>query len=181
MTSRTLLVPSERLGIVVLTNAETDIITAIPWTVLDAMLGAPHTDWATLLSAQQAKYEADAAAVEQKALAGRNERSRPSLPLESYVGRFTDRMFGDAAIAREKGKLVLRFLPSKAFVGDLEHWQYDTFVAHWRTPGIPDAYVTFALTPQGTIESMKMLPVSPLADFSFDYQDLLFTPGAGPH
>jgi hypothetical protein len=76
----------------------------------------------------------------------------------------------------EDGTLVLRFLPSKAFTGALEHWQYDTFVAHWRTAGIPDAYVTFALTPQGTIESMKMAPVSPLADFSFDYQDLLFRP-----
>jgi hypothetical protein len=71
---------------------------------------------------------------------------------------------------------VLRFLPARAFVGDLEHWQYDTFVAHWRTPSLPDAYVTFSLTPHGTIESMKMAPVSPLADFSFDYQDLLFTP-----
>jgi hypothetical protein len=30
----------------------------------------------------------------------------------------------------------------------------------------------------GTIDSMKMVPVSPLADFSFDYQDLLFTPVA---
>jgi hypothetical protein len=176
MTSRTLLVPSERLGIVLLTNAETNLITALPWRVLDVMLGAPRTDWASLMSAGEVKSRAEAAEVERKALAGRNASSRPSLPLARYAGRYTDQMFGDATIAMEDGTLVLRFLPSKAFTGTLEHWQYDTFVAHWRTAGIPDAYVTFALTPQGTIESMKMAPVSPLADFSFDYQDLLFRP-----
>jgi CubicO group peptidase (beta-lactamase class C family) len=176
MTSRTLLVPSERLGIVLLTNAESGIITALPWQVLDAMLGAPRTDWSTLLRAEEAKARADAAEVERKASASRNTTSRPSLPLAGYAGRYTDQMFGDATITEESGHLVLRFVPSPAFTGDLEHWQYDTFVAHWRAPGIPDAYVTFALTPQGTIESVKMLPVSPLADFSFDYQDLLFRP-----
>lgn len=39
-----------------------------------------------------------------------------------------------------------------------------------------DAYVTFALEPDGSIGRMKMLPVSDLTDFSFDFQDLLFTP-----
>ena len=34
----------------------------------------------------------------------------------------------------------------------------------------------FSLKPDGTIDEMKMLPVSPLTDFSFDFQDLLFTP-----
>lgn len=178
MTSRTLLVPSERLGIILLTNAESGIITALPWQVLDAMLGAPRTEWSSLLSAEEAKGRAAAAEVERRASASRNTTSRPSLPLAGYAGRYTDQMFGDATIALEDGRLVLRFEPSPAFTGDLEHWQYDSFVAHWRTPGIPDAYVTFALTPQGTLESMKMVPVSPLADFSFDYQDLRFRPAA---
>jgi CubicO group peptidase (beta-lactamase class C family) len=178
MVSRTLLVPGERLGIVILTNAETGINTALPWRALDIMLGAPRTDWATLLSAEEKRAEGAAAEVERKALGSRNTSSRPSLPLASYTGRYTDQMYGDATITMEGDKPVLRFLPARAFVGDLEHWQYDTFVAHWRTPGLPDAYVTFALTPQGTIDSMKLVPVSPLADFSFDYQDLLFTPVA---
>jgi len=37
-------------------------------------------------------------------------------------------------------------------------------------------FVTFALNSDGSISNMKMEAVSPLADFSFDYQDLLFTP-----
>ena len=30
----------------------------------------------------------------------------------------------------------------------------------------------------GRIERVTMTPVSPVADFSYDYQDLLFTPAA---
>jgi len=32
------------------------------------------------------------------------------------------------------------------------------------------------ITPDGTIDTMKLQPISPLADFSFNYQDFLFTP-----
>jgi len=60
--------------------------------------------------------------------------------------------------------------------GDLQHWQYDTFKAHWRDHTIEDAFVSFSLKADGSIESARMAAVSPLADFSFDYQDLLLTP-----
>jgi hypothetical protein len=85
-------------------------------------------------------------------------------------------MYGDVTITDEAGRLVLRFSHSPALTGDLEHWQYDTFVARWRQRNIPDIYVTFALKPDGSIDTMKMAAVSPLADFSYDFQDLLFRP-----
>ena len=65
--------------------------------------------------------------------------------------------------------------------GSLEHVQYDTFRTHWGQADIEDAYVTFALTPAGGIDAMTMQAVSPLADFSYDYQDLHFVPASGPH
>jgi len=39
--------------------------------------------------------------------------------------------------------------------------------------------VTFALRPDGSIDHFTMTAVNPLADFSFDYQDLRFEPTAG--
>ena len=57
----------------------------------------------------------------------------------------------------------------------LEHVVDDTFRAHWTERGIEDAYVTFKVA-GGHIRSISMKPVSPLADFSFDYQDLHFRP-----
>jgi hypothetical protein len=62
-------------------------------------------------------------------------------------------------------------------VGDLEHWQYDTFVARWRDRELrADAYVTFALQPDGSVERATMKAVSPETDFSFDFHDLLLRP-----
>jgi hypothetical protein len=50
-------------------------------------------------------------------------------------------------------------------------------VARWRDRTLDaDAYVTFALRPDGTIEQVKMAPVSPLTDFSYDFQDLDLRP-----
>jgi hypothetical protein len=45
---------------------------------------------------------------------------------------------------------------------------------------IEDAFVTFSLNPDGSIDSARMAAVSPLADFSFDYQDLLLKPAVSP-
>lgn len=45
--------------------------------------------------------------------------------------------------------------------------------AHWRDRTIEDAFVAFSLKPDGSIESVRLTAVSPLADSSFDYQDSL--------
>jgi hypothetical protein len=61
-------------------------------------------------------------------------------------------------------------------IGDLRHWQYDTFKVHWRDRTIEDAFLTFSLNPDGSIDNARIAAVSPLADSSFDYQDLLLKP-----
>lgn len=177
MTSNTLLVPDEKFGVVVLTNGETSLSEALTRWVADAYLGAPATDWAKLFAEHEHEEDSAGRAREHQAQAMRAADSHPRLPIARYAGQYTDSLYGDATIAEENGHLVLRFSHSPAFTGDLEFWQYDTFVAHWRAKHMEDAYVTFALTPSGGIDHFTMAAVSPLADFSFDYQDLWFRPG----
>jgi CubicO group peptidase (beta-lactamase class C family) len=180
MTSRTILIPSERLGVVVLTNADNPLSDALALWAVDAYLGGQRIDWVSVFAADARRADSGAAEVERRAKSARATDSKPSLQLDRYAGRYTDTLYGDATIAKEDGHLVLRFAHSPPFVGDLEHWQYDTFVAHWRMPTLPDAYVTFTLRADGAIDTMKMAAVSPLADFSFDFQDLLFRPVSAP-
>ena len=74
-------------------------------------------------------------------------------------------------------KLVMRFSHTPDLVGDMEHWQYDTFAVRWRDRELrADAFVTFSLTPDGAIDSARMKAMSPSTDFSFDFQDLLLKP-----
>lgn len=180
MTSRTILVPDLRLGIVMLTNAEEPVYAPLEYQLLDYYFGAPRTDWITAFHAVIAQGEARADSMQRAAAAARDTTSRPPLPLARYTGRYGDAMYGDATITMEGDHLVLRFAHSAPFVGDLSHWQYDTFVAHWRAAHVEDAFVTFALRPDGAIDHFTMAAVNPLADFSFDYQDLKFEPAPTP-
>jgi hypothetical protein len=183
MVSRVILVPEERLGIAVLTNQESgEARDALAYRLLDAGLGAPATDWIPAYRmAREAEVARTKAAVERQS-AARAPASKPSLSLAAYEGRYADAWYGEASIAREDGRLVLRFAHTSDLLADLEHWHHDTFVARWRDRTVPDAFATFSLRPDGAVEHFKMRAVSPAADFSYDYHDLLFepVPGAGP-
>jgi CubicO group peptidase (beta-lactamase class C family) len=176
--SKMTLVPELKLGVVVLTNQEEGGAFQAPtYHVLDAYLGAPKTDWVAAYDEFRKKQRGDAAEAMRTADDARAKDSKPSLPIEKYAGRYVDAWRDDASITLENGRLVLRFGRTEKLVGDLEHWQYDTFVARWRDRSLhADAYVTFSLGVDGSIAEMKMLPFSPLTDFSFDFQDLLFKP-----
>jgi CubicO group peptidase (beta-lactamase class C family) len=177
MVTLVMLVPSEGLGIVVLTNQEEGgAFNAIGYHILDAYLGDPQTDWITAFRHVRDDQRKKARDEEQKQAAARNRDSRPSLSLDAYAGSYADAWYGGASLAMENGRLVLRLARTPAAVADLAHWQYDTFKAVFRDDTIPDALVTFALDETGKVDTMKMVPTSDLADFSFDYRDLLFRP-----
>ena len=81
------------------------------------------------------------------------------------------------SVTQEGAGLVIRMMQTPGMVGDLRHWQHDTFIARWRDRELrADAFVTFALNPDGSIDQVKMAPTSPAVDFSFDFQDLLLRP-----
>ncbi len=176
--SRTALLPDLKLGLVVLTNAEeSGAHAAIAWTILDHYLGAPATDWVSAFRALSRIETAEGEAAVRHAAVGRNADSRPSLPLRAYAGRYRDNWYGDVLVEDRGGKLVISFTHTKQLTGDLQHWQYDTFVARWRDRTLnADAFVTFYIGAGGAIEEVKVKPVSPLTDFSFDFQDLALRP-----
>lgn len=175
--SQVMLVPDEQLGVVILTNAEeSGAFESILYHVLDHYLQQPPTDWIAAFKTLHDIQEKDAAETMKKAEGARAADSKPSLALEKYASTYNDAWYGPISIRMENGSLMISFDHTPGMVGDLQHWQYDTFKAHWRTHTIEDAFVTFSLNPDGSIDSAKMAAVSPLADFSFDYQDLLLKP-----
>jgi CubicO group peptidase (beta-lactamase class C family) len=175
--SRVMLVPEENLGVVILTNAEEGgAFDSILFHILDQHLALQPADWIAAFKAQDDADQKEAEEVMKKQNAGRAADSKPSLPLEKYAGVYNDPWYGPVTIRIENGKLIFTMDHTPGAVADLQHWQYDTFKAHWRQRTIEDAFVTFALNPDGSINHFTVVAVSPLADFSFDYQDLYFTP-----
>jgi len=176
--SRVAMLPDRKVGVAVLTNVESGAaFNALTWSVLDHYLNAPAHDWTAAYDVLERRAMARVAAADSTAAATRDTASRPSLPLERYAGTYRDRWYGDIAVALEDGALVMRFGHTPSLVGDLQHWQHDTFVARWRDRELrADAFVTFALKPDGSIREARMEAVSPATDFSFDFQDLVLEP-----
>jgi len=179
MVSRVTLVPGLKLGVVVLTNQETGAaFNAVTYRVLDAYLNAASkTDWVAVYdkAVKHAQGKADESWKEHQA--ARDAKAKPSLPLAKYAGTYRDPWYGDIVIADEGGKQRLRFSKTPQLVGTMTPWQHDTFIVRWDDRALnADAFVNFALDVDGHVREVRMQPISPLTDFSFDFQDLRLTP-----
>lgn len=170
------LVPEKNVGFSVLINSEDGaVLQGLLYELLDHYLGLPKKDWFQAFTTfRDARVNAAQAQLTQATASP--AKVGPALPIERYAGKYRDPWYGEIDLKVENGKLVLDFHNAPGMVSELEPFQYETFRTKWRDRTIEDAYVTFGLTAEGAIERITMKPISPLADFSYDYQDLLFTP-----
>jgi CubicO group peptidase (beta-lactamase class C family) len=177
--SKVVLVPEEKLGIAILTNAESGgSLNALQWQLLGRLVDKDDsTDWIGAVASVEEEMHAKEKARLAKTSASRTAKSQPSLPRSAYDGDYQDPWYGIATIKHVGGRQVLSLSRTPDLTGELEHFQHDTFIVRWKERNFnADAYVTFALNPDGSIERMKMQPISTETDFSYDFQDLNFTP-----
>jgi CubicO group peptidase (beta-lactamase class C family) len=175
------LIPEKNVGFTILINSEDgELIKTLQYELLDHYLGRPRQDWETAWRTFKRERQAKAVAALKQAGATAAAKVGPSLPPARYAGEYVDPWYGPISIREEGGKLRIDFKQTPRMTGTLEHWQYDSFRTHWDDPALEPAYVTFSLGPNGNVDRVTMKAVSPIADFSWDYQDLLFTPAAAP-
>jgi CubicO group peptidase (beta-lactamase class C family) len=170
------LIPDKHVGFSIEINSEDgQIIVGLMYELLDHYLGIRANDWpAKFIALKQQRLEKALQAYH--AAAAQPANVGPSLPLARYAGTYADPWYGNIEIAHADGGLRIDFKSTPRMGGALEHWQYDSFVTRFDDKAIEPAYVTFSLDAGGNVESITMKPVSPLADFSYDYRDLLFKP-----
>ncbi|OEZ99137.1 serine hydrolase [Duganella sp. HH101] len=180
--STVLMVPEEKLGIAILTNAENSpAMASLYWRILDQYLNVPASDWIQLYADQEAASHREELERQGKESGARTAKSTPSLPLAAYDGEYEDPWYGKVTIRAEGKKHIMSFTRTPDLTGELEHFQHDTFIVRWKERNFnADAYVSFALNPDASIERMKMAPVSMETDFSYDFRDLNFTPVQPP-
>jgi len=99
------------------------------------------------------------------------------LALDRYVGRYRDPWYGDIVVAQRDGRLTIDFTHTPVFKSALEPFGPDAFRTRFARGAGEDAVVSFAVK-DGAVTGVTMKALSPLADFSFDFQDLAFTPVA---
>jgi len=173
------LLPEKNVGIFIAANSEDgEIILGLRDELLDHYLGQPNSRWPEKFH----KFKLDrleAAARQVQTTQSKPAAVGPSLALDRYVGDYNDPWYGTIKVRQSSSGLTIDFPHSTGMGGALTHYQYDTFKTKPALDWVEPAYVTFSIDENGKVDRVTMKPVSPAADFSWDYQDLLFTPAAG--
>ncbi len=154
MSALVIMMPEEKLGMVLLSNMNgTGLPTALAYKAFDLLIQAPAKDWSADMLKTFKGLEAQGEEAAKKAEQERVKGTNPSLPLDKYVGTYSNEMYGEAKVSQENGKLVVSY--GKGLTGDLEHWHFDTFQAVMRDRTFGKVTINFTLNAQGKVESLK--------------------------
>ena len=147
------LIPDQRLGVYVLANLDhAELRHALMYKVFDLYNPPAATDWSADLLKLYGDLREQGKIAQRKRDESRVTGTTPTHKLEQYVGTYSDPLYGYAVVTYAKGRLHLRF--GRAFDGDLEHWHYDTFRAHWADRTAGTSQVTFVLDAAGAPTSL---------------------------
>ena len=172
------ILPEMKLGIIVFTNQQVGAaFTAVTNTIKDSYLGMSKVDRVAEYHARVLAGNENAAKVTSKIWAAINAQQKNStkIDLNQFAGIFHDAWFGDVIVSLKNGKLMFDSKRSPRLSGEMLYYKGNTFVAKWNDRSLDaDAFVKFNLDVEGRAAGMTMEAISPLTDFSFDFQDLEF-------
>lgn len=158
MSAHVSMVPEQELGVVVLTNMNATPMpkTLSKW-ITDRYLQAPQKDWSQHYRQAYQQIGQQRQEALQEVRENRTPGTEPSLELERYAGVYESDIYGKLTIRTEDNGLVLKY---GDLVGDLTHWQYDTFRVSW-PPSVRAVVGGFFianihLDAQGDIQSMEL-------------------------
>jgi CubicO group peptidase (beta-lactamase class C family) len=186
MVTQVTLIPELKLGIIVFTNQQSrEAYKAITNTILDSYFGIKGIDRikqyheAVIKSITDAtKSISDAKKIIDDIWKDVEKKGKSSLTKTDdtlYTGTYSDKWFGEVIISSKNGKLWFDSKRSPKLTGQLTAYKGNTFIVKWNERSWDaDAYVMFTLDNTGKSVGIKMKAISPLTDFSFDFQDLDF-------
>lgn len=180
MVTQITMIPELNLGIIVLTNQEEGgAFRAIADQIKDGYLNISGTDRVMQYSNSR-----------QQALAAANKltdsiwkeialiQKQRIVPVDDavYTGTYRDPWFGEVVIYLKNKKLWFESKRSPKLQGELFAYKGNSFIIKWLDRSMDaDAWVNFSLSYEGKAAGFTMQAISPLTDFSYDFQDLDFS------
>ena len=157
MSAMVAMMPSEKVGLVILTNMNgTSLRDALMLRIMDAYVGVNDKDWSTDIHSAIAPLIADQKTQQKRTEEKRVKNTRPTHALADYAGKYVDAdsLYGETSVQLVNGSL--RIARGPTFVGNLEHWHYNTFRATWPDPMLGKSFVTFSHDHDGKINEMAL-------------------------
>ncbi|AWI27033.1 serine hydrolase [Flavobacterium pallidum] len=172
--TQVIMFPELNLGIIVLTNQQSgSAFNAISNTIKDSYLGIPQSDWVKFYSDKDKLSEdsADKITDEVWETVARNQKEKIKRDFSKFSGTYKDNWFGEIVIAEKKGHLYFASKRSPQLTGEMFFYKDDQFAIRWDNRYFhADAFVFF----KNDRLDFEMKAISPLTDFSYDFQDLYF-------
>jgi hypothetical protein len=147
MYSAVTLLPTEKIGVVVLTNTQRSISVMLSLEIIDKLLGLPQKDWKERGIKQDNDHFADRANRIKQRTDARVTGTTPSMTQEVIAGLYRCPMYGDISIESNNGQLVMNFVHASGLKANLTHWHYDTYKLEWLEP---QSWFSF-----GTVQILK--------------------------
>jgi hypothetical protein len=144
---------------------------------LDGYLNLPKKDWiADQLNERDSEIE-KARQVSDPIWSEINniQNQHPSIHFNIYSGSYRDPWLGEVTIFEKDGKYWFASKRSPKLSGEMIPYKGNSFVVKWRDRSMEaDAFAIFKLNENGKADGFQMKVVSPITDFSYDFQDLDF-------
>ncbi|MBK5213922.1 MAG: serine hydrolase [Flavobacteriaceae bacterium] len=177
--SQVTLIPEMNLGIIVLTNQQSGAaFNAITNSIKDAYFGIKDEDRIKQYNerrlAGEKMEDSIISSVEKNIVVQLKTKAFKPNPAD-YIGTYKDVWFGKVIISEIEGNLHFKAEKSLDLTGTMTFYKGTTYVVRWNDTSLKaDAFVTFSLNTEGKANGFTMSPISPLTDFSYDFQDLEF-------
>jgi CubicO group peptidase (beta-lactamase class C family) len=173
------ILPELKLGIIVLTNQQSGAaFNSITNSIKDGYLDIKGMDRIKLYNDNRLRNEKQAKEIVDKTWASIAETQKLNTAkptVKNYLGTFKDNWFGEVTISEVNGKMHFAAKNAPKLRGDMTYYKGNTFIVKWYDRSLDaDAFVNFSLNNEATADGFKMEAISPLTDFSFDFQDLDF-------
>ncbi len=163
------LVPSENLGIVVLTNTDQNaLFEALKWEIMDAFLELPYRGYSSIYSnfinqrnaVQEAEYTALQDSVELKL--------PPPVAFDAFVGKYDNDIYGYVEIAKQGDKLILTFEHHPALSADLGYLSGNRFYCVFNNPLFEKSVMPFKIE-NGKVIGMTLKVADFIEKTTYDF------------
>jgi CubicO group peptidase (beta-lactamase class C family) len=173
------MIPDLKIGIIVLTNQQSgEAFSAITNTIKDSYYGVKGIDRIKQQYDRMMAGRENAKTImgDPWQLIEEQRKKITSIDTSSYLGTYKDVWFGEVTISKKNGKLWFDSKRSPRLSGEMFLYRTSTFVVKWNDRSMDaDAFAMFKFDESGKASGFSMKPVSPLTDFSYDFQDLDFS------
>ena len=132
MYSYQMLIPDQKLGIMVLTNTMKGLSSAVALWIVDRYLDNPKRDYSAERLKASKENKSQANAVEDR-IADRNKKKEPTLSKEAFAGTYNSGMHGDVNITlNADGSYNMSFANAPKLEATLTHWHYNIWQINWK-------------------------------------------------